>query len=105
MKDFNDDGTIDWLDSVKFFVDPKDLDLGGTFVDLLTTFEGVKYEAYLDSVGVWTSGGGFTEGVQKGMTMTEEEVRDRLLGESARFEYGVDSVVKVRISQSRFDAR
>src|SRR5690606_11381075 len=94
----------DWLDSVKFFVDPKDLDLGSTFVDLLTTFEGVKYEAYLDSVGVWTIGVGFTEGVHKGMTMTEDEVQDRLLDEIARFENGVDSVVKVPITQYMFDA-
>lgn len=73
-------------------------------IDMMHHFEGWRNEAYLDPVGVPTIGVGFIQGVKMGDYMTDEEIVIRLREELERFKSGVSSVVKVKITQSMFDA-
>ncbi|MBS0200303.1 MAG: lysozyme [Proteobacteria bacterium] len=45
---------------------------------LITAFEGVRYRAYADGVGVWTICEGHTKGVRKGDTATPEQCKKYL---------------------------
>ena len=42
-------------------------------LQLIESFEGLRLNAYQDSVGVWTIGYGHTKDVEKGQTITEPE--------------------------------
>lgn len=44
-------------------------------------FEGTRYVAYKDPVGIWTICNGATKGVKQGDTATPEECKDRLMVE------------------------
>ena len=72
--------------------------------NLIRSFEGLELTAYQDSVGVWTIGFGHTRGVKEGQTITEAEA-ERLLDEDlAGFEKGVESLVKVPLTDNQFAA-
>lgn len=76
-----------------------------TGLDLIRFFEGLRTTAYQDAVGVWTIGYGSTgPHVAPGLTITAEEAEGLLRHDVARFEEGVDEVVKVTLSQGEFDA-
>lgn len=76
-----------------------------TGLDLIRYFEGLRLTAYQDAVGVWTIGYGSTgPHVTPGLTITAEEAESLLRHDVARFEEGVDEVVKVSLSQDEFDA-
>lgn len=94
----------DWYDNTVRYHVSEGLKIGDDFVELLTTFEGVKYKAYLDPVGIWTIGVGFVEGVKEGDTMTPEEVQERLNKEVERFEEAVNDLVEVPLTQYQFNA-
>lgn len=51
---------------------------------LIRYFEGLRLSAYQDSVGVWTIGYGHTEGVRRGMKITEEEAERYLRQDAAK---------------------
>ncbi len=107
-KDKFDKGTVDmardWYYHTKRFQVSERLEITDPFVNLLTTFEGVKYKAYQDPVGIWTIGVGFIDGVKEGDTMTPEEVKDRLKKEVKRFEDAVNKHVHVPLTQYQFNA-
>jgi len=42
---------------------------------LIETFEGLRLNSYLDSVGVWTIGYGYTQGVKQGQTITQQQAQ------------------------------
>lgn len=73
-------------------------------IDLIKKFEGCKYTAYQDIVGVWTIGYGFTKGVKFGMTITPEECEARLLEELRAYEAAVTKACIVAPTQTQFDA-
>lgn len=50
-------------------------------VDFIAAWEGFRQIAYLDAVGVWTIGYGFTANVYEGDTMSREEADVRLIEE------------------------
>ena len=50
-------------------------------VALVAGFEGTKYVAYQDPVGIWTICNGATKGVKQGDTATPKECQDRLIVE------------------------
>jgi lysozyme len=50
-------------------------------IALIKEFEGCKLKAYDDGVGVWTIGYGYTKGVKRGMTITQQQAEDWLLEE------------------------
>lgn len=47
-------------------------------IDFIIANEGIRYTAYLDTVGVWTIGVGHTRGVYQGMTITHQQAIDFL---------------------------
>lgn len=72
---------------------------------LVSNFEGLRLEAYQDSVGVWTIGYGSTGShVKPGMRITKEEAEKLLDEDAARFEDAVNDLVEVGMTQYQFDA-
>ncbi|EMH4137223.1 lysozyme [Serratia marcescens] len=78
-------------------------------IELIKRFEGLRLKAYQDSVGVWTIGYGWTQPVDgkkvgPGMQIVQATA-DRLLKCGVvQYEQGVSLLVKVKITQSQFDA-
>ena len=73
-------------------------------VELIKKFEGVRYQAYDDGVGVWTIGVGHTKGVVKGDQIDDRQVDEFLRQDLESAEYAVNSLVKVELRQTQFDA-
>lgn len=73
-------------------------------IELIKKFEGVRYQAYDDGVGVWTIGVGHTRGVMKGDKIDDRQVDEFLRQDLESAEYAVNSLVKVELRQTQFDA-
>ncbi|EMN8763528.1 glycoside hydrolase family protein [Serratia marcescens] len=76
---------------------------------LIKRFEGLRLQAYQDSVGVWTIGYGWTQPVAgrkigAGMAIDATTAERLLLCGIAQFEQGVERRVTVPITQGQFDA-
>lgn len=76
---------------------------------LIKRFEGLRLQAYQDSVGVWTIGYGWTQPVAgrkvgPGMTIGAATAERLLACGVAQFEQGVDRLVTVTVTQGQFDA-
>src|ERR1700679_199075 len=71
---------------------------------LTEQFEGLSLQAYKDVAGVWTNGYGNTHGVVPGSTITASQAESDLVSNIAGSEYVVNTVVKVPLTQSQFDA-
>jgi len=71
--------------------------------------EGVRTEAYRDSVGVWTIGVGHTAAAgslapKAGMTITRAEVDQLFSHDLVQYEDAINSAVHVPLTQGQFDA-
>lgn len=76
-----------------------------TGLSLTESFEGLRLEAYQDSVGVWTIGYGHTgPDVSRGIDITTEQAETLLAADVAWAEAVVNRAVKVPITQPQFDA-
>ena len=80
-----------------------------TGIDLISSFEGIRLNAYDDGVGVWTIGIGTTiypngTKVKKGDKCTQEQALEYLQHDLKSFEKTVNDSVKVPLSQNQFDA-
>ena len=78
-------------------------------IDLISSFEGIRLNAYDDGVGVWTIGIGTTiypngTKVKKGDKCTQEQALEYLQHDLKSFEKTVSESVKVPLSQNQFDA-
>lgn len=74
-------------------------------LDLLIQREGSRHEAYLDSVGVWTIGIGHTGStVYRGLTWTDQQIKDAFAEDIQRFEKAVDDAVHCELRQNQHDA-
>ncbi|MHC9213254.1 lysozyme [Serratia marcescens] len=76
---------------------------------LIKRFEGLRLQAYQDSVGVWTIGYGGTQPVAgrkvgAGMAIDAATAERLLVCGVAQFEQGVERLVAVTITQGQFDA-
>ncbi|HAY0632883.1 lysozyme [Serratia sp. Lou2A] len=76
---------------------------------LIKRFEGLRLQAYQDSVGVWTIGYGWTQRVAgrkigAGMAINTATAERLLACGVAQFEQGVERRVTVPITQGQFDA-
>lgn len=93
-----------WYDrTVRMF--SRDLTASEEWLLLVTNYEGLRLEAYQDSVGVWTIGYGHTDDdVFPGMTITEDEADQILMEDVDRFEEFVNDAVTVPLTQWQFDA-
>lgn len=73
-------------------------------LELVKSFEGLRLNAYQDSVGVWTIGYGSTKGVKRGQRITEEEAEELLREDLATAERGVESAITEDITDNQFAA-
>lgn len=71
---------------------------------MLREFEGCKLIAYQCQAGVWTIGVGHTATAKPGMMITTDQAMDLLRKDVEKFEYVVNNVVKVQLSQNQFDS-
>lgn len=72
--------------------------------ELTESFEGVRLTAYQDSVGVWTIGYGHTEGVHEGMTCTQAQAEEWLVGDVAFTVSYINKRLTSAVTQGEFDA-
>ncbi len=74
-------------------------------INLIKEFEGLRLEAYQDIVGVWTIGYGHTgSDVHPGLTIDDSIAVELLHLDLRKFEDGLNSMVKVELTQNQFDA-
>lgn len=74
-------------------------------IDLIKSFEGLRLQAYQDTVGIWTIGFGSTRGVRRGDQITEQEAEQRLRDDLDAAETCIRSSLNmVRLTQHQFDA-
>lgn len=78
-------------------------------IDELIHSEGIRYQAYKDSVGFWTIGVGHlinleTEKHLLTATLTKNQVMTMFRLDISRFEDCVNKLVKVPLNQNQFDA-
>ena len=71
---------------------------------LTEQFEGCRLEAYQDQIGQWTIEYGHTEGVYPGMSITQLQAEQFLLGDIQHAVNCVNTLVKVPLTQGEFDA-
>jgi lysozyme len=72
--------------------------------DLIKRFEGVRLNAYLDSVKVPTIGVGHTKGVRMGDIISPAQVDEFLTADLMDAERAIDRCVTVPLNQAQFDA-
>lgn len=85
------------------------ISISKTGIDLISSFEGIRLNAYDDGVGVWTIGIGTTTypngvNVKKGDKCTLEQAKEYFAHDLKRFESSVNNLVKVPLTQNQFDA-
>ncbi|KEY87840.1 lysozyme [Pseudomonas capeferrum] len=73
-------------------------------LSLIKSFEGLRLQAYQDSVGVWTIGYGATRGVKAGMKISKEQAERMLLNDVQRFEPEVERLITSPLNQNQWDA-
>lgn len=74
-------------------------------LELIKEFEGVRFEAYDDGVGVWTIGVGHTKGVKIGDMATEEQVDQWIREDLSEAESAVNSALEgIPLTQNQFDS-
>jgi lysozyme len=86
-----------------------DREISDAGVDVLIEREGLRCEAYKDSVGVWTIGVGHTSAagppeVYEGLTITEEQAAEILNDDLDEFEAAVNECITMPMEQFQFDA-
>lgn len=76
-----------------------------TGLALTERFEGCRYVAYQDQVGVWTIGYGHTRGIYPGMTCTQPQAEQWLSEDTEAAERNVNTHVTLpSLTQGEFDA-
>ncbi len=73
-------------------------------LELIKMFEGLRLEAYVDAVGVWTIGYGHTKTARRGMVITEEQAEALLREDLQDAENAVNRLVKVPLNENEFSA-
>lgn len=73
-------------------------------LELIKHYEGFSAQAYKCPANIWTIGYGHTAGVTEGQTITAEQGEQLLKKDLAHAERSVNSLVKVTLNQSQFDA-
>lgn len=74
-------------------------------IEFIREFEKLRLQAYKDSGGVWTVGYGHTGGdVKEGLKIDAAVAEALLRGDVGDAERCINSVVKVALSQSEYDA-
>lgn len=87
-----------------FFYKADHIKASDTAVMLILGYESCRLEPYQCSGGHWTDGIGNTFDVKPGHKITEDAAAKRFISHLARFERGLESLIKVEINQHVFDA-
>ncbi|MFW2152803.1 lysozyme [Acinetobacter gyllenbergii] len=100
---------VDKLNDIVNDLQPTGMKTSQVGIDLISSFEDTKLQAYDDGVGVWTIGIGTTVypngvKVKKGDTCTLDQAKSYFAHDLKRFEASVNNLVKVPLSQNQFDA-
>lgn len=100
---------VDKLNAVVDDLQPSGMKISQVGIELISSFEDLKLNAYDDGVGVWTIGIGTTVypngvKVKKGDKCTLEQAKEYFAHDLKRFESSVNNLVKVPLSQNQFDA-
>lgn len=100
---------VDKLNDVVDELKPSGMTTSKVGIDLVSSFEDTKLQAYDDGVGVWTIGTGTTvypngQKVKRGDTCTLAQAKAYFAHDLMRFESSVNDLVKVPLSQNQFDA-
>ncbi|OBY75884.1 lysozyme [Acinetobacter gyllenbergii] len=101
---------VDELNKVVDGLSPdKEMTTSRVGIDLITSFEDTRLNAYDDGVGVWTIGYGTTVypngiNVKKGDVCSLDQAKAYFAFDLKRFERAVNSSVNVAINQNQFDA-
>ena len=76
--------------------------------ELIKTFEGIKNDAYLDSVSIPTIGIGFTTihsgPVKMGMTMTDDDIKKEFIRQVSGRVEALNNLLTTKVSQNQFDS-
>lgn len=81
------------------------MNLSSRGLSLIKEFEGLSLTAYKCPAGIWTIGYGSTgDRVYPGMQIDKSYAERMLLEDLLRFEKGVESLVRVPLSQGAYDA-
>lgn len=79
--------------------------VGKAGLALIKQFEGCRLEAYRCSAGRWTIGYGHTDGVKKGMKITQKQAELIFQNDIDLFSKSVSNVIgSVNLNQNQFDA-
>lgn len=78
--------------------------INGKGLAIVKHFEGLRLEAYLDPVGIWTIGWGHTKTAKSGMKIDEAEAEALLLSDLRTHEKFVEKVVETAIDEDQFSA-
>jgi lysozyme len=86
-----------------------DMEISDAGIDVLIEREGIRCEAYQDSVGVWTIGVGHTSAagppeVTPGLVITEVQAAEILDADLDEFEAVVNEIITQPMTQFQFDA-
>lgn len=84
--------------------DPNELSTSANGIELIKRFEGLRLQAYQDSVGVWTIGYGHTLTTKAGQRITADEAHRLLIQDVIDHEAHIRRLVKVPLKQQEFDA-
>jgi len=110
-KDSNIATAVDVDDAIGVAVDSDDYErsISKAGINLITSFEDLKLDAYDDGTGTWTIGFGTTvypDGtrVQQGNNCTVEQAKSFFQHDLRRFQKAVNKAVLVTLSQNQFDA-
>ena len=100
---------VDKLNAVVDDLQQKGMKISQVGIDLISSFEDTKLQAYDDGVGVWTIGIGTTiypNGikVKKGDKCILEQAKEYFAHDLKSFEKTVNDSIKVPLSQNQFDA-
>lgn len=102
---------VDVDDAIGVAVDSDDYErsISKAGINLITSFEDLKLDAYDDGTGTWTIGFGTTvypDGirVKQGDHCTVEQAKSFFQHDLKRFQAGVNNAVRVVLSQNQFDA-
>jgi lysozyme len=110
-KDSNIATAVDVGDAIGIAVDSDDYErsISQAGINLTTSFEDLKLDAYDDGTGTWTIGFGTTVypdciRVQQGDHCTVEQAKSFFQHDLRRFQKAVNKAVLVTLSQNQFDA-
>ena len=100
---------VDKLNDVVDELQSKGMKTSQVGIELISSFEDTKLQAYDDGVGVWTIGIGTTVypngvKVKKDDKCTLDQAKEYFAHDLKRFEASVNNLVKVALTQNQFDA-